>query len=201
MNSRIILVVVSFIVLCGRGISGAGQFSNRYAARDGGIMLQQTAVVEKSGDVRVPTEEKAGLEAVTAFRAYGAPGESKSIMLGSTDPKSGFKFQLELTSKGAAIAKATFSEFNDRDYRKHQPLTILSPAGRGSEIVSMANTGFVFVEQQLQLLLDKLSWKSFDVETAADSSQAARFEAVIKEQKSGEPVIKLIKTYRLAPGG
>ena len=115
MNSRttLVLVVVSFIVLCGRAISEAGQFSNRYTARDGCIMLQQTAVVEKSGDVRVPTEEKAGLEAVTAFRAYGAPGESKSIMLGSTDPKSGFKFQLELTSKGAAIAKATFSEFDD----------------------------------------------------------------------------------------
>ena len=82
-------------------------------------------------------------------------------------------------------------------------MAILSPVrlANGSEILSMANTGFVFAQEGQQLPLDKISWKSFDVETAADSSQAARFEAVIKEQKSGEPVIKLIKTYRLAPGG
>ena len=88
-------------------------------------------------------------------------------MLGSVDPKSGFKFRLELSSKGAAIRKAALSEFNDGDYKNPQPLTILSPVQEkdGSEVLAMANGSFVFVGPKLQLPLDKLHWKSFDVET------------------------------------
>ena len=52
------------------------------------------------------------------------------------DANTGFKYQLELSSKGAAIRKVTFSNgpdmqgkatgFDDRDHKNPQPLEILS---------------------------------------------------------------------------
>jgi hypothetical protein len=153
-------------------------------------------------------------EAIT-FGVDHAPVQS--ITLGAANPKTenantGFKYQLELSSKGAAIKKATFSNgpdmqgkatgLNDRDHKNPQPLVIISPVQNidGSEILSMASKEFVFVQQKLQLPLDKLHWESFDVETAPDGSQAARFEAVIKDVGTNEPVIRLIKTYKVVPG-
>ena len=133
------------------------------------------------------------------FPTLGADNaQAKSIILGSIDPKSGFKFELELSSKGAAVRQAIFSEFDDRDYKNPQPLVILSPVElSGGEILSMANTNFVFVEEQLQLPLDKLHWKSYDVVKDYDGSQTVQFEAIIKNADSNQPMIKLIKTYKI----
>jgi YidC/Oxa1 family membrane protein insertase len=79
---------------------------------------------------------------------------------------------------------------------------VLSPLSLvgGIEILSMANTDFMFVQYRLKLPLDKLHWKSFDVERAPDGSQKASFEAIIKDESSGEPVLKLTKTYEVLPG-
>jgi len=66
-------------------------------------------------------------------------------------------------------------------------------------VLSLANKKFVFVEQQLLLRLNELHWKSFDVVTASDGSQTARFEAVIKDKGADEPVVKLTKTYKVVP--
>jgi len=181
------------------------------------ILLQQTTVEEKpetANERGLKNERLEAAEAIT-FGVDNAP--PKSVMLGAADPKTenadtGFKFQLELSSKGAAIRKATFSNgpdsqgqatgFDDCDYKNPQPLIMISPVrlSRDNEILSMANKEFVFVEQQLQLPLDKLDWESFEAETADDSSQTARFEAIIKDVGTGEPVVKLIKTYKVIPG-
>ena len=40
-------------------------------------------------------------------------GEEKQVSLGSLDPNSGYKYLLQLTTRGAAIEKATFSGFTD----------------------------------------------------------------------------------------
>ncbi len=128
------------------------------------------------------------------------PAEARTVILGSTDKQTGYKFQLELTSKAAAIERATFSEFDDRDPDDPQPLVILSPVYQpnGSVVRSMANTDFVFVEHKLQLGLNKLNWKSFGVQTDIDGSQLARFEVIIKTLND-KPVVKLIKTYKIMP--
>ncbi len=86
---------------------------------------------------------------LVTFGADNAPIET--VTLGSVDPESGFEFELELTSKGAAITRATFSGFDDRDHKDPQPLQILSPIKfyDGSEILSMANRQFPFTERQL----------------------------------------------------
>jgi YidC/Oxa1 family membrane protein insertase len=159
-----------------------------------------------AGSVITVAEETAAteppvLKAAETIQLGATNAPAKNVTLGSTDPKSGFKFELELTSRGAAINRAVFSEFDDRDYKNPQPLAILSPVKLPDdrEVLSMANKEFVFVQQQLLLPLDKLDWQSFDVQSLQDGSQTARFEATIKAQDSGSPVIKLIKTYKVIP--
>jgi len=147
------------------------------------------------------TPEQPVLKAAETIQLVATNAPTKNITLGSTDPRSGFKFEVELTSKGAAINKAIFSEFDDRDYKNPKPLVILSPVKLpdGGEVLSMANKEFVFVQQQLQLSLGKLSWKTGYVEKAADCSQRVRFEASIKDQL-GKPFVKLTKTYEVTTG-
>jgi YidC/Oxa1 family membrane protein insertase len=158
------------------------------------------------GDVISEVEETAAPESpvikaaeTIQFGVTNAP--AGSVTLGSVDPKSGYKFLVELSSRGAGISKVTFSGFDDCDYKNPKPLIILSAAKDkdGSEVLSLANGSFIFVGPQLQLPLDRLHWKSFDVEKGADGSQTARFEAIIKVEDTGEPAIKLIKTYKVIP--
>jgi YidC/Oxa1 family membrane protein insertase len=51
----------------------------------------------------------------------------------------------------------------------------------------------------VQLPLDKLDWQTSNVQSLQDGSQTASFEATIKAEDSGSPVIKLIKTYKVIP--
>jgi YidC/Oxa1 family membrane protein insertase len=195
----LILVVAGFCLFCGWLIIESGLFDNSSQKGSGIILLQNVASNQETETPNVPVSNSEQLKAAESitFGADNAP--AKTITLGSVDPKSGYKYQVEFSTKGGAIRKALFSEFNDRDYKNPQPLIIISPIeeSNGNEVLSMANTNFVFVEQQLQLPLNKLDWKSFDAETADDGSQTARFEAIIKREDTGEPVMKLTKTYRI----
>ena len=198
-----ILVIVGFCFFCGVLVIESGLFETSPPPKRPCILLQQTTDSDSGGSAEAtdaPASKNAQLQATdfATFRADNAPAQS--VMLGSIDPRSGFKFQLELSSKGAGLRKATFSGFDDRDYKDPQPLVILSPVfwADGSEILSMANEGFVFIQQKLQLPLDRLHWKSFGVEKDYDGSHAARFEAIIKDA-AGEPVVRLTKTYKVVP--
>ena len=184
MNSRAVKVILAWLV---------------------GLCLASNAVAEQNAQLQAFDQVE--------FEAVGGPAES--VILGAAEPSeenadTGFKFQLELTSKGAAIGKATFSNgpdehggptgFNDRDYKTPQPLVILAPLSGG--ILSMANKEFVLVDQKRQLRLDGLSWKSSVVERSAAGWQVARFEAFIKarEKDTSKPIVKLVKTYKVIPG-
>jgi YidC/Oxa1 family membrane protein insertase len=206
------LIVAGFVVFCGWLVIESG-LDCRFCGNDNRttgqpcILLQQTTANEKPKAANERGSEDERLEAAEAVTFGVDHAQAKSVTLGSTDPESGFKFQLELSSKGAAVRKATFSwkpgfgGFSNRNHKNPRPLAIISPMQKrdGSEILAMANTNFVFVRQQLQLPLDRLHWESFDVETAPDGSRTARFEAVIKVVGTNEPVLKLIKTYRVVP--
>ncbi len=165
------------------------------------ILLQQKVGPDSPAGPNEPSPKAQRLEAAdfNDFSAVGGP--PKSVIIGSKDPNTGFKLQAELTSKGAAIRYATLSEFDDRNYRNPQPLVLLSPVrlGSASEIRSMANTDLVLIPQNRQLALDRLSWESFDVETAEDGAQTARFAVVINDP-AGQSTLKLVKTYRLSLG-
>ncbi len=212
-------IVICYVLLCSLLVVEAGLFKDSSQPEKSPILLQQTTNVQKPQDANVPETDNAGTpensrlqadDSVT-FGADNAP--AKTIIIGAADPntedpKTGYKFQLELSTKGAAIRKATFSNgnkngFTDRNPKNPQPLVIISPVieSHGSEILAMANKEFIFVEHKLQLLLQQLHWKSFDVETSPDDdSQTARFEAVIKIKGTSEPVVKVIKTYKVTPG-
>jgi YidC/Oxa1 family membrane protein insertase len=164
--------------------------------------LARPAYGDRSGsDANSPAKEAPQLRAADTicFGVNNAP--ARTITLGSVDRKSGFKFRVELSSKGAAIRKAALSEFDNGDSKDPQPLTILSPVQEknGNEVLSMANGSFVFVGPKLQLPLDKLHWQTFDVETSPDGSQMAQFEAIIKVEDTGRPAVKLVKTYKVIP--
>jgi len=215
MRIALTLFVVGFCLFCGWLVVESGLFECPALNSETCILLQSTMGNENSGAVNAPAEEppRIGADDSVNFSADNAP--AKTVTLGAADPKTedhetGFKFQLELSSKGAAIRKVTFSNglhngrpsgFDDRDYKNPQPLVIISPMQEtdGSETLTMANTDLVFVQQQLQLPLDRLHWKSFDKETGEDGSQTARFEAIIKIVGTNEPALKLTKTYKIIP--
>ena len=193
-------LVTAFVLLCGWLVVESGLFDDSSQTGRGIILLQNVAVNQETEIPNVTESNSEQLEAVDSI-TFGADNASaRTITLGSVDPKSGYKYQLELSSKGAAIRKAAFSEFDDRDYKNPQPLVIISPIQErdGSEVLAMANTNFVFVQQQLQLPLNRLNWSSFDAETADDGSQTARFEAVIKREDTGQPALKLTKIYKIS---
>ena len=193
-------IVVGFVVFCGWLVVESGLFEAGSSEEKGCILLQQATIDEQAEAESAPANGVKPVEmtTVTTFDAYG--GSAETVKLGSVDPKSGFMFEIELSTKGAAIERATFSEFNDRDYKNPLPLVILSPVklADGTEIVSMANREFVFVQEKLQLPLQDLHFKSLGKEVAEDGSQTARFEAIIKTS-AGEPVVKLLKTYKVSP--
>jgi YidC/Oxa1 family membrane protein insertase len=195
----LILVVAGFCLFCGWLVAESGVLGDPSQTGRGLILLQQTTPGDQPQTQEAPAPQTATLEAAQTitFGADNAP--ARTLALGSVDPKSGFEYQVELSSKGAAIRRTTFSEYDDCDYKNPQPLVIITPAqDRGGEVLAMASTSFVFVEQQLQLPLHQLEWKSFDAETADDGSQTARFEAVIKNEGTGEPALKLTKTYKVS---
>ena len=209
--------VIVFVLLCGGLVVESGFFDDSSQTRPGVILLQNVAASEETEIPKMTVSDNEPSEAVDSitFGADNAP--HKIVILGATDPNTenadtGFKFQLELSSKGAAIRKAVFSNgpdsqgkasgFGNRDYKNPQPLVIISPIPErdGSEVLAMANTNFVFVQQKQQLPLNRLDWKSFDAETEDDGSQTARFETIIKRQDTGEPALKLTKIYKISPG-
>src|SRR4030042_1388005 len=149
MNIRIVfsLILVGFVVYCGLLVLESGLFETCQPERGPCILLQNTAVSEVAEDTKIVPAERQTLEAADSAGFGADHAQAKNVTLGSNDPKSGFNYQFELSSKGAAIAKATFSEFDDRDYKNPQPLVILSPVkpADNSEILSMSNREFVFV--------------------------------------------------------
>ncbi len=202
MRIALALFVTAFVVFCGWLVVESGLFESSSRTGRGLILLQQVAGEQPQTqaapqEAPAPTTEQPQAAASIAFGADNAP--AGTVVLGSLDRESRFEYRLELSSKGAGIRTVTFSRWDDRDYKKPQPLEVISPArqGDGSEVLTMANTRLVFVEHQLQLPLDKLDWKSFGVETADANSQTARFEAVIKNEGTGEPVLKLTKAYKV----
>ena len=128
-------------------------------------------------------------------------GEEKEISLGSMDPNTGFDFLMQLTTRGAAIEKVTFSKFTNLNGKNPQPLEILAPATKpdGSEVLSMENQSLILPDFGLQLPLNKLQWNVLDV-VKDDGKETAVFEAIIKDKTTGQNLLKMTKTYQISAG-
>ena len=200
-----ILVLVGFCLLCGGLVVESGILKTVYPATDSHRsalpLLQQTTQTQAPNQPALqtiaPVPPQPSTAAQKGYDAVGGPEERLAI--GSTDPESGFKIQLDLDTEGAAIRQATFSEYKNRDRKNPQPQVFLRPVrlSNGREILTLANRELVLVDQQQQLPLNRLSWKSLGVQTGADGAQTASFESTIVDSNS-RPTLRLTKTYRLA---
>jgi YidC/Oxa1 family membrane protein insertase len=149
----------------------------------------------------------ATLEAVTLGAVY--PDVKR------TDDPDKYKFMVIMTNRGAAVQSVFLSEFEARghtgaaealsadassDARVVHPLTLLSPLSNGKDVYSLANTNLWIAPIEAEgfgsksFPLDKLLWKLI----AADRN-TAQFEAVLNDADSGEPMLKVVKSYRIAP--
>jgi len=201
LRTTLILMVVGFCLLCGWLVvdSGVLQATGAPAGARGLPLLQQTTDVDTA-----PAPSTPQLQAAPAqdFGATGGPLET--VTVGSVDPNSGFMFQLELDSRGAAIRQATFSGFDNRDPDDPQPLVFLSPAeiGGGKAFFSMANQGLAGTlkgdERTYGVPLGRLSWKTLGTETLTDGGAAVSFEATVVDPED-QAVLRLTKTYRIYP--
>ena len=115
------LVVTGFVILCGWLVVESGVFDCRGPNSGTCILLQSTTGNENVGAANVPSEEAPRMTADNSVTFGADSAVAKSVMLGSVDPNSGYNFQLELSSQGAAIRRATFRGFDDRDYKNPHP--------------------------------------------------------------------------------
>jgi len=236
---RILLtsIVICFVAFCGGLVIESGLFQSYPKTGQHCIVLQSAAAdLRASGELQdtvnvlTSQDEPNEPDKYIAPSSTGGPasrltrrpaelsavgGPTETIILGAKVPKTedhetGYKLQLELSSVGAAIRKATFSSglhngrpsgFNDRNYKDPQPLALLSPIKYhdGRELLSMANMELVLVKQNRQFALDRLSWQCLGIETAPDGSETAAFAVVIKDDDDG-PILKLTKTYKVSIG-
>ncbi len=175
---------------------------SRFDSR-GLLLLQQTTDVDPAPAVpEAAPQTLAPAPAPTTTPSYNAVGgPAETVTVGSVDKESGFKFRLELDSRGAAIRQATFSDFKDRDHENPQPLNFLSPVqvGPGREMLSMATMNLDLVDQQVRLNLSRLSWQTLGTTTDAEGATVVSFEATITDAQD-KPFLKLTKSYRVTPG-
>ncbi|MBN2181428.1 MAG: YidC/Oxa1 family insertase periplasmic-domain containing protein [Sedimentisphaerales bacterium] len=212
-------ILISFVVCCVLLIAKSIIFWNSPQRKISPILLQEATTTDIPAMTDEPEAEDANTPENSRMQAdnsvsFGADhAEDKKINLGAKDPntedpKTGFKYRVELSSKGAAIYNATFSYdkenktgFGNRDKNNPLPLEVIKPAKdrNGREILAMANTDFELLNYKKILPLKDLFWQSSDVNTQPDGSQSARFEAIIKNEQTGEQVIKFTKTYTVRP--
>ncbi len=200
----LIVLMAGFCLACiwmiGRSVTQGTR--SRFDSR-GLLLLQQTTDVDPGPAVpEAAPQTLAPAPAPTTTPSYNAVGgPAETVTVGSVDKESGFKFRLELDSRGAAIRQATFSDFKDRDHENPQPLNFLSPVqvGPGREMLSMATMNLDLVDQQVRLNLSRLSWQTLGTTTDAEGATVVSFEATITDAQD-KPFLKLTKSYRVTPG-
>ncbi|HOQ05419.1 MAG TPA: YidC/Oxa1 family insertase periplasmic-domain containing protein [Anaerohalosphaeraceae bacterium] len=176
--------------------------------------VQPAASPEQTADTQqTPAEPE---EPVVSFDNLSAvSGPEQTVTLGAlydvcrrTNDPSQYKFQVELTTRGAAVKTVTLSEFDDRHKDNPQPFVLLKPILTGERPIytlastSLSLTGNKGSSSALVFPLDRLNWTV--VEQSADK---AVFEALLGqvETRDGQriltvPQIRLRKTYRIEPG-
>lgn len=130
-----ILVVAGFCLFCGWLVVESGLFDDSSQIGRNIILLQNVTANEDLEIPNVTVSESEQPQASDSIKFTADNASARTITLGAKDPMTedpdgGFRFQLELSTKGAAIRKATFSNgnnngFDDRDYKNPQPLVII----------------------------------------------------------------------------
>ncbi|NQV32017.1 MAG: membrane protein insertase YidC [Phycisphaeraceae bacterium] len=201
MKKALVLVVLGFVGVCGWMIFDALAQSPALDSTLKPLTLLQETTTTPAVDPPVQAVSQPVLSAaqsVVTLNALG--GEVQSVQLGSTDKDSGYKYQLDLTSTGAALKTASFSEWDNRARTDAQPLSILQPAaaGNGRQVMSLASQALLLYNYDQKLSLDKLAWKLTEFSAKPDSVQTAQFEATIVAGQT-KPALLIRKTYTVQP--
>lgn len=178
----------------------------------------QPDLAEDSSDSEpAPQMPQEAEEPAVSFENLSAvSGPEQTVLLGAlretcqrTDDPSVYKFQIELTSRGAAVKTVTLSEFDDRNPDNPQPFVLLKPIlSEEGAVCTLANgtlsigSGKNTAPDTLAFPLGRLNWT-----VAEQTSSSAVFEALLGqvESRNGRqiltvPQIRLRKTYRIQPG-
>ncbi len=203
MKKVLILVGLGFVGICGWMIFDAlNQVSAKESLFQPLTLLQQTTTTTPSDELSpaqaVPSPTVVAAAPLTRLNAIG--GKIQSVQLGSSDENSPFKYQLDLTSTGAALRTATFSEWDDRARQDPQPLPFLKPATVGGEqqVLSLASQALLLYNYDQKLSLDQLAWKLTESSTEPNSPQTVQFEAAITTEDN-KTALLVRKTYRVSP--
>jgi len=217
MKTAGIAVLSVFLLLCGALVVDAVLDHPQKAKQLFGRVVPLTSELDKTeaepeipAEVPAETTEETVAAAPVVYPQLTAPrGSEQTVTLGATyedikrfDDESKYKFQVEITSRGAAVQTLTLSEFKDRNTEHPAPLVLLSPLGESKDVYSLANAALKVAPVDAEKFdtkafpLNKLNWKL--IETNAQDQ--ARFEAVLKDANAKADMLKVVKTYRVQPG-
>ncbi|OPX25256.1 MAG: hypothetical protein B1H04_00290 [Planctomycetales bacterium 4484_123] len=167
------------------------------------LILQRTAKVpEQAGKAQPrpasrPATDRASQQSQPSPASRPAAGASwrwevhpaKEATLGSTDPASGYRLELSLSSLGAAVKGLKLA-------RGGQLLRAVTFAGRS--YYPLATRHILFPDEGRGQNLTVLHWRAGEVRRAPDGTQSLTFTLAVK--RNGQDYVRLEKTYSLAKG-
>jgi YidC/Oxa1 family membrane protein insertase len=204
------LSLACFLIFCSVLVVQSGLFDNQPQQTSGPFIRLSntpeskvnTAIEEVTlQQAPEPTQNSNALELIYAK-------DPANPVLGSDVKDGDYKFKLELTSKGASIAKAILSEYDDRDPDDPKPLILLSPidAGQGKTVYSFASGNLDLLDINRRYSLSDIDWKTGEVVSALDGTQSVTFEVSLGQTTRTEGVklvkseaLKITKTYSIKP--
>ncbi|OQY07689.1 MAG: hypothetical protein B6I25_01105 [Planctomycetales bacterium 4572_13] len=220
-----IVVLSVFFLLCGGLIIHSVVSHPQQAKRLLSKVVPLAAELDETeaiSEVSVEAPAEPVAEIITAapviYPQLSATNTNEQIItLGATydeierfDDRDKYKFQVELTSKGAAVKTLMLSEFEDRNTQDPAPLALLMPLGSAQNIYSLANTALKVAPAAAAQFdsrafpLNKLNWKLIETDTPDEVRfEAELFDAApaIKTDKPGMVAVpimlKIVKTYRV----
>lgn len=204
------LLICGFLVFCSVLVVQSGLFDNPDSDQRPFIRLSNTTEPksdDKVEEAKTPTMEQVSVAEDFAPELIHAKSQSYHI-IGSDDKDSDFKFKLELTTTGAAIARATLSEYDDRNQEDPKPLVLLSPIETDhGNVYSMANKNLDLLDIKRRYSLETINWKAGGIEkNILDGSEQITFEVSLGKTstESGsnvviEEVLRITKTYTVKP--
>lgn len=198
-----------------------------FTAACGALIWHSVTVGHSAGAIRLAAEIPSQPPAMpvqpaqTALLPTDAPielsaisGSEQTVMLGGlmdkiarTDDSSQYKFQAELTSRGAAVRTARLSEFSNLDRKDPKAMAILSPVTSGKTHYSMACESLYVARHGqpfsgLAFPLEKLNWTlaEHNHSQAVFVAELGTVQTVAGQQQMTEPKLRITRTYQVQPG-
>jgi YidC/Oxa1 family membrane protein insertase len=217
------LFLTAFVTACGVLVWQTGIFTSCHRSGCKAIIPLAAEVNTPAAALPIESAQKSESAALPQMTATVSPlkiaaisSKEQKVTLGQvyeemerTDDPNKYKFQVELTSLGAAIATAELSEFSDLNPKEPKPLRMVSPILNGRPVYSMACESLYVIRQGqeftgigLAFPLDKLNWQLVqqDKNQAVFVAELGDVETIDGSQKMTKPLLRITRTYSIQPG-